>query len=232
MNRLSLWYRGLNKNARVGIAVAFAAVVLALVGVIGYLVLVPQKVEVKFGTIVRDPVDGRVWSDNTQTAMVDPDQAAKYRIEYVDKLSPEHEQELAEKRALEEAEKAMLEESQGLQSVSVPVTAEQAGDMQSLQQSIQSLGSGVVSGMEMAGQIGDTKSQLVNYRNQIAAVSVPAQFEPTKQQVIQVFDMYIQACDLYLQGIASADMSYIDQANSLVSDATTKLQNLVPPALP
>lgn len=230
MNRLSLWYRGLGRNAKIAIVAVFTIVVLVVVGVVGYLVLVPQKVKVKYGTIVRDPVDGHVWSDNTKTAMVDPDKASKYRVEYVDKLSPEHEKELADQKAQLEAEKAKLEESKGLESVDVSVPAEQFGDIQALQQDIQSMGSEVVSGLEMAGQISATKSQLVDYRNQIAAVSLPAQLEPFKQQIIGIFDMYIQACDLYLQGIASADMTYIQQASDLASEATAKIQGLVPQA--
>jgi len=230
MNRLSLWYTGLDRKVKIAVGAGFALVVIVLAAVIGYLVFVPQKVEVKYGTIVRDPVDGHVWSDNTKTVKVDPDQASRYRIAYVDKLSPEHEKELTDAKAREAADAEALANSQGLESVNIPVSGQQVGDMQSLSKNIQSMGSEVVSGMEMAGQIASTKSQLVSYRNQISAVAVPSQLEPTKQQMLQVFDMYIQACDLYLQGIATADMTYIDQANSVANDATVKLQNVLAPA--
>jgi hypothetical protein len=227
MRKLSLWYGGLGRSTKIALTSVFVIVVVILVAAIGYMLLHPKKVEVKYGTIVRDPIDGHVWSNNTKTAMVDPDKVGDYKVEYVDKYSPQHEKELEAQKASEQAQQQQLAQSQGLQSQSFVVPSDQTSVMQNIQQGVTQAGSSVITGMEMASQIGSTKSTLVSQRNQIAAIPVPAQFESLKQQTLQVFDKYIHACDLYLDGIATADMTKIEEAQNLVSEANAQMQSLL-----
>ncbi len=227
MSRITIWYRGLGKGARIGVIAVSAVVLLAIVGAIGYMVFHPQKVQVRYGTIVRDPVDGHVWEDNTKTAWVDPSQADDYRVEYVDKLSPEHEQQAAA-QAAETQQQAAGESPSGLTKLQAPIDEQTMQDLETLQSNIETAGDSLISGMEMASQISSTKSTLVNYRNQLAAIPVAPELEPLKQQGLQVFDMYIQACDLLLQGIANADMSQVQQAGNLINEANAKVRGLMP----
>jgi uncharacterized protein YwqG len=226
MNRFTFWYRGLGKTARIMVIAVVVIVIIAVVGSIGYLVLHPKKVMVKYGTIVRDPVDGHVWEDKTKTAWVDPSEADNYRIEYIDKLSPEHEKEAAEKQAAQE--QAQQGQQTGLTTLEAPVSAQTMKDMETLQQNIETMGSSVISGMEMAKRVSDTKATLVDYRNQIAATAVPPELEPLKQQSLQLLDMYIQACDLYLQAMANPSMATIQQANDLINRANDIVRSLIP----
>lgn len=226
MGRLTLWYRGLGKSARTILVAAGVVVLLAVVGSIGYMLFYPQKVQVRYGTIVRDPVDGHVWEDNTRTIWVDPAQAGSYRIEYVDRLSPENEQKLAEEKAA--LARVDAENPAGLTRIQAPIPDKTLEDIETLQYNIEAAGSSLISGMEMAAEISNTKSALVSYRNQLAGIAVPAELEPIKQQGLQIFDMYIQACDLYLQGIANSDMSAVQQASSLINEANSRVRGLIP----
>lgn len=227
MRRLSLWYGGLSRTTKYVLTGAFVAIVIILVVVTGVMILNPKKVEVRYGTIVRDPVDGHVWSNETKIAMVDPEEAANYKVEYVDKYSPEHEKEIEAQKASEQAEQQKLAQSQGLQSQSFLVPSDQASVMKDIQQGVEQAGTSVITGMEMASQIGSTKSTLVSQRNQIAAVSVPAEFESLKQQTLQIFDKYIRASDLYLDAIATADVTKIEEAQNLVSEANSQMESLL-----
>jgi hypothetical protein len=225
MNRITLWYRGLGRGAKVLVISVAAVIFLAVVGSIGYMVFHPRKVQVRYGTIVRDPLDGHVWEDKTKTILVDPSKANNYRVEYIDKLSPEHEQQAVEQKAAVEQQ---AQQPAGLATLQAPIPAETMQDLETLQQNIETTGSTLVKGMEMASEISNTKSTLVDYRNQLAAVSVPPELEPLKQQGLQLFDMYIQACDLYLQGIATSNMAVIQQASNLINEANDKARSLVP----
>jgi flagellar basal body-associated protein FliL len=226
MSRMTVWYRGLGKSSKILVIAVAAVVLLAVVGAIGYMVFHPQKVQVRYGTIVRDPVDGHVWEDNTKTAWVDPSQADNYRVEYVDKLSPEHEEQATAQAAQEQ--QAAGQSSSGLSRLQAPIDSKTMEDLETLQANIETAGNSLISGMEMASQISDTKSTLVNYRNQLAAIPVAPELEPLKQQGLQVFDMYIQACDLLLQGIANTNMAQIQQAGDLINQANAKVQSLMP----
>lgn len=227
MRRLSLWYGGLSRTAKVAMTSAFVAIVLILVIAIGVMTLNPKKVEVRYGTIVRDPVDGHVWSNDTRTAMVDPEKAANYKVEYVDRYSPEHEKELEAQKASDEAREQELAQSKGFESQSFLVPSDQVAVMQDIQQGVEEAGTSIISGMEMASQIGSTKSTLVAQRNQIAAVSVPAQFESLKQQTLEIFDKYIRASDIYLDAIATADITKVEEAQNLVSEANSQMESLL-----
>jgi hypothetical protein len=100
--------------------------------------------------------------------------------------------------------------------------------LDTLQGNVNTAGKSVLTSLEMAQKIGDTKSSLVSYRNQIAAMSVPPQLASIKQQVLQAFDLSIQACDLYLTGIANKSMAQIQQANGLMNQASAIIKSLVP----
>lgn len=228
MSRITVWYRGLGKGTKTLVIAVSAIVFLAVLGSIGYMIFHPQKVQVRYGTIVRDPVDGHVWEDNTKTAWVNPSQANDYRVEYVDKLSPEHEQEAAAQQAAVAEQQAAGENPSGLTRLQAPIDEQTMQDLETLQSNIETAGNSLVSGMEMASEISNTKATLVDYRNQLAAISVPPELEPMKQQGLQIFDMYIQACDLYLQGIATSNMDMIQQASSLLNDANAKVRALIP----
>jgi len=225
MSRLTIWYRGLGKGSRTFVIVACTVVVLVAVGAIGYMIFNPKKVQVKYGTIVRDPVDGHVWTDNTKTAWVNPSESRNYRIEYVDKLSPEHEKEQQQQAT---AAQTPGSQQQSVQTLTAPVSSNTLSQLDTLQGNVNTAGKSVLTSLEMAQKIGDTKSSLVSYRNQIAAMSVPPQLASIKQQVLQAFDLSIQACDLYLTGIANKSMAQIQQANGLMNQASTIIKSLVP----
>jgi hypothetical protein len=223
MDKIRRWYKGLSGSGKALVAVAVAVVIIAIVGSIGYMVLNPKKVQVRFGTIVRDPVDGHVWEDKTKTAYVNPSQAGNYRVEYIDKLSPEH-----EVQASQQQQQQQQQQQPGLENLSSPISSNQVQQIENLQKNVQTAGSSVLTGLEMASKINETKASLVSYRNQIAALVLPAELVPKQQQIISAFDMYIQACDLYLQGIANSDMSAIQQANGLIDQATQTIRSLIP----
>jgi hypothetical protein len=225
MDKIRRWYKGLSGSGKALVAVAVAVVIIAIVGSIGYMVLNPKKVQVRFGTIVRDPVDGHVWEDKTKTAYVNPSQAGNYRVEYIDKLSPEH---AAQKATETNPTGAPAEQAGGVTNLEAPISNQQVQQIESLQKNVQTAGKSVITGLEMASKINETKASLVSYRNQIAALVLPAELVPKQQQIISAFDMYIQACDLYLQGIANSDMSAIQQANGLIDQATGVIRSLVP----
>ncbi len=227
MDRIRLWYKDLSGNGKALVAVAVAVVIIAIVGTIGFMILNPKKVQVRYGTIVRDPVDGHVWEDKTKTAYVNPSQAGNYRVEYIDKLSPEHEQQQAQQAQQAQQQQA----TPPIEALGNTLTSSQVQQIETLQGNVKTAGGEVLQGLKMASQINDTKANLVSYRNQIAALQLPAVLVPKQQQILSAFDMYIQACDLYLQGIANSDMSAIQQANNLIDQATQVIKSLIPAGL-
>ena len=130
MGKLTLWYRGLDKSVRIIVVTAGVVVLLAVVGSIGYMLFHPQKVQVRYGTIVRDPVDGHVWEDKTQTLWVDPAQAGNYRIEYVDRLSPENEQKLAEEQAAQALAQVDADSPAGMTRIQAPIPDQTLRDIE------------------------------------------------------------------------------------------------------
>jgi hypothetical protein len=228
MNRISLWYSGLGRRTKLILAGLGIAVALVVIAMVAYMLLVPKKVEVRYGTIVRDPLDNYIWEDNTQTAWVDPSEASEYRIEYIDKYSPEHQEQIdKEKEAITE-ELNKIEEGSGLETIQTSVPVDTIADLNTLQQNITVMGQDIISGLEMANEISEYKSILLDYRNQVASLSLVPELEPLRQKALQILDLYIEACDLYLQAISTADYSYIDQANILIQQATELIQSLLP----
>ena len=65
-------------------------------------------------------------------------------------------------------------------------------------------------------------------RSQAASIALPPELEPLRTQAIQVLDMYISACDFYLDAIATGDLTKVDQANALIQEATNIIQGLLP----
>jgi hypothetical protein len=125
MNRIIHWYH--SKGFRHRHAIMAAGIIACLVGagIVSYIILVPRKVEVRYGTVVRDPVDGHIWEENTKTIEVNPDQTEKYSVKYVDKLSPEHEQQVAQEEAQKAQQQAELEQLKGVEKLGIPMTSQQ-----------------------------------------------------------------------------------------------------------
>ena len=71
---------------------------------------------------------------------------------------------------------------------------------------------------------------MINYRNQIAATPVSPEIEPVKQRLLLIFDKYIQASDLYIQAIVTADLSKAAQADVLVNEANAMVEEILPVA--
>jgi hypothetical protein len=228
MNRLSHWYSGLSRGAKITITGLGIAIALAVIVIVAYMLLVPKQVEVRYGTIVRDPIDNHIWEDNTQTAWVNPSEAGDYRVEYVDKLSPEHEEQIKKEQEAIAQQQQQLEDSSGLEAMQSSIPTDTIADLNTLQQNVQVMGQDIISGMEMANEISEAKSTLVDYRNQVASMYLAPELEPLRQKALQVLDMYIGACDLYLQAIATGDLSHIDEANALIQQASEMIQSLIP----
>jgi len=195
-------------------------------GIVGYILLVPVKVEVRYGTIVRDPVDGHVWEDHTKTIQVDSDETDKYSVKYVDKLSPEHEQQRAQEEAQKAQKQAEQEQLKGYEKLGIPLSSQELINIQITLQNVDVSGTNVIEGIELSNALSETKSKLVNYRNQIAAMPMAAEVAPFKDRVLTVFDKYIQACDLYLLAMTEANQSYMQQANVLVNEASALMPHI------
>jgi hypothetical protein len=188
-------------------------------GIISYILLVPVKVEVRYGTIVRDPVDGHVWEDHTKTIQVDSDETDKYSVKYVDKLSPEHQQQRAQEEAQKAQKEAQMAQLSGIEKMGIPLTSQQLINLRVMLENVDVAGVNVIEGVELSSALSETKSKLIGYRNQIAAMSIAAEVASFRDRVLTVFDKYIQACDLYLLAMSEANQSYLYQANTLVNEA-------------
>ena len=230
MNGLSRWYHIRSHKSRKAIVVLGVAVSLAVVGIIGYPLLAPHKVNVRYGTIVRDPVDGHVWEDHTKTIRVNADKAGKYTVEYIDKLSPEHQQQAAQEKTQEAEKAAQAESTQVIEPATPLVTNEQLANMKTAQQSVDTVARSIIDGMKMLSGFVEAKNQMINYRNQIAAMPVAQEIEPAKQRLLLIFDKYIQASDLFIQAIVTADRSKATQADALVKEANAMVEDVLPVA--
>jgi hypothetical protein len=228
MHRLTLWYAGLSRGAKAGLWAGMGVLAAMIVIVVAWMTLTPDKVMVRYGTIVRDPIDNHVWEDNTQTAWVDPSEAGNYKVEYVDRYSPEHEEQLKKEREELAAKEGELAKSTGMQALETSIPSETFQDLNTLQKNIDVMGQDIITGMEMANEISRTKSTLVSYRNQVAGIALAPELEPMRRQVLQIFDLYIKACDLYLQAIATGDLTLVDEANALIKQAGEAIQALMP----
>lgn len=206
--------------------VAGVAACLVGVGIVGYILLVPGKVEVRYGTVVRDPVDGHVWEDHTKTVQVDSDKTDKYSVKYVDKLSPEHQQQQAQEEAQKAQKEAQMAQLNGIEKMGIPLTSQQMINLRVMLENVDVAGVNVIEGVELSSALSETKSKLIGYRNQIAAMPIAAEVASFKDRVLTVFDKYIQACDLYLLAMSEADQSYLQQANVLVNEASALIPHM------
>lgn len=228
MNRFTYWYSGLGRGAKTAIAAGGIALAAVVIVAIFFMVLTPKKVEVRYGTIVWDPMDGHVWEDNTQTIWVEASEAGGYRVERIEKLSPEHEEQLRQRREELAKEQQQAEQSTGYQNIESAFPSDTFAQLNALQQNIEAAGQDIVSGMEMANQVYAAQTTLVEYRGQVASMALPPDLESLRTQALQVFDLYIAACDLYLDAIAGGDLSLVDQANALIQEANAIVQGFVP----
>jgi hypothetical protein len=206
--------------------VAGVAACLVGVGIVGYILLVPGKVEVRYGTVVRDPVDGHVWEDHTKTVQVDSDKTDKYSVKYVDKLSPEHQQQQAQEEAQKAQKEAQMAQLNGIEKMGIPLTSQQLINLRVMLENVDVSGSNIIQGIELSNALSTTKSKLVGYRNQIAAMSVSAEVASFKGRALTIFDKYIQACDLYLLAMSEANQNYMYQANALVNEASALIPHI------
>lgn len=229
MNRLAIWYNNLDMGRKKRITAAGITLAIIALVVVAYIVFVPRKVTVTYGEIIRDPVDGHVWEDNTETKTVSSKDADKYTVKYVDKLSEEHQKEKEEQEAQEAAQAQQdAEANQGLQQAQVVLTEQQIKDIQTLQQNLETIGPQVITGFQMTNSLEQTRNTLTNYRNQLVNTSVPGEIEGLKQTAVQIFDKLIQSCNLYISAIANADIGLFTQANAIINDAFTQLLSIAP----
>lgn len=228
MSRLTYWYSGLSRGAKTALTIGGIALAVVAAVAILYLVLTPEKVEVRYGTIVWDPIDGHVWEDNTQTILVEASEAGNYRVERIEKLSPEHAEQQAQLQAQLDKEQTEQEQTSGFENIESAFPADTFAQLNALQQNIETTGSDIISGMEMANQIYTAQLTLIDYRDQAASLALPPELEGVRTQALEVLDMYINACDLYLDAIASGDLSLVDQANALIQEANSIVQGLIP----
>jgi hypothetical protein len=226
MSRVSLWYLGLSRRSKRLLTAAAVLIALAVGIFIICLSTAPRQVEVKNGTIVWDPVDGHIWEDNTETLLVDSAEASKYGVTYVVKYSDEHAEQLQVQEDAELAEREQMEESSGLEPITTSVPTQYLEDLEMAKHNMDITGYDIITGLEMADLLKDFRNTLQYWYDQIAATPAIPEVETYKQQALSALDKGIQAIDLYLQGIATAYPPYFDQANALLKEAATIIQNL------
>ena len=226
MSRISLWYLGLSRRSKIVFTTAAAIVALAAGIFVIFLMTAPQQVEVKNGTIVWDPIDGHIWEDNTETLWVDSSEASEYRVTYVVKYSDEHAEQLKLKQDAELAEKEQLDEAQGLEAITTSVPTQYLEDLATAKHNLAIMGQDIVTGLDMANMLNDFKAGLQYWYDQIAATPAIPEVETYKQQALSAMQKAISAIDLYLQGIATANPQYFEQANALLREAAAIIQSL------
>jgi plastocyanin len=226
MNRLTDWYLGLSRASKIAL-ISGGIIIAAIIAIaVLYMVFTPAKVEVKYGTIVRDPIDNYVWEDNTQTIWVAPEEAGNYRIEYITKYSDEHQQQIDEEQQRLAEQQQQLANSQGYESVQTVMPQGTLEDLNKLQESISVLSQDVMTGLEMINEIAETQAALQAHYNEIAAYSVIPQAEQYKQTYLSAISLWIQSCDMALKGIETTDQSYFSQAQNLFNQAIAIVQEL------
>jgi hypothetical protein len=226
MDRIIHWYHTRGFRHRKAIVALGIIACLVGAGIIAYILMAPKKVEVRYGTVVRDPRDGRIWEDNTRTVKVDPDQTEKYEVKYVDKLSPEHAQQVAQEEAIKAQEEAELEKLKGVEKLGIPMTSQELINLRIMMENADISGENIVQGIELSNALSETRNKLIGYREQIAGMSTTAEVASFKERAVTIFDKYIQACDLYLKAISEADQSVLYQANALVNEASALIPHV------
>jgi putative lipoic acid-binding regulatory protein len=229
MSGFTLWYARLSRKARIALLSVVGILIVIIIAAVGYMVLVPEKVQVRFGTIVRDPIDGHVWEDDTQTLMVKPSEAGNYQVTYVDKLSDEHQQQMDQEKQELEKQRQELANSTGVEAVQSVVPADTMKNVQTVQNNMQTMSADVITGMQIANEIDQTRNSLISFRNQVASMPLPPELEPLRQQGLQILDMAIEACHLTLEFIATGNQAILQQAQSLMQQAADAWSKLIAP---
>ncbi len=227
---MRLWYARQSRAVRTAIICGGTAVVIAALIAVIWMIQNPGKVQVTYGKIVKDPRCGHVFEDDTQTIWVKPSEAADYKLEveerYCDQCQEEIKAEVA-RRIEEEKERG---ESSGLEAITMTIPEDQMQQLESLQSNIKTMQYEVVKGIEMANQIVNARNGLVEFRNTIASTGLPPELstlESKKQELLQIIDLYIAACDLGIKAIDTADMGYASQAQDLLDEANARVQAIV-----
>ncbi len=219
MNRLSLWYAKLERKTRIAMICAGSVVALVVVVLIAYMILVPEKVTVRYGEVVRDPVDGYVWSDNTQTIMVNPSEAGSYKVTYVDQLSEAHQKEKDDKAAAEKQKQDALVKYPGLPALSAVIPTQQMQDMETMTANIDTMKDQVTSSLEMINQMDQILASLTEFRNAVVNMTVPPEAQPIVQKLLSGLDKYIAAGNLFMKALETGNADYVKQASALLEEA-------------
>jgi hypothetical protein len=231
MNKLRYWYHKQSRQARRAVVVAAVLGCLVAAGIVAYSLFAPGKVEVRYGTIVRDPVDGHVWEDKTVTVQVSASEAEKYGgVEYIDKMSPEHEEQVAEEQAQETQKIEEVASTEVIQPAKPMMTAEQLESMRNLQSSVDTVSQNIIDGMKILNGIAEAKSELITYRGRLAETPVAPEIEPLKRQLLGIFDNFIRATDLYVQAAVTGNLSLATQANAILAQTNVEVQEFLPKA--
>ena len=231
MNKLKYWYHKQTRQARRAIIAAVVLACLVVAGIIGFSLFSSDNVEVRYGTIVRDPVDGHVWEDKTLTVKVSASEADKYGgVEYIDKMSAEHEQQAAEKQTKKAEEQEEVASSEVVEPATPLMTAEQLESMRNLQSSVDTVSQGIIDGMRILNGIAQAKSELITYRGRLAETPVAPEVEPLKRQLLGIFDNFIRATDLYVQAVVTGNLGLATQANAILAQTNLEVQEFLPKA--
>jgi len=164
--------------------------------------------------------------DNTQTIWVEASEAGNYRVERIEKLSPEHEE---HRRNCSGVGKGA---GGGRGNIGLRVHGgghadRYHRDLQALQQDLDTMSQNVVSGMEMASQISELRSRFKPLRS---GRRIPGDTgNRAIQTAVPLGDKHVHpGLRLGPQGIATADPSCITQAQTLYNEGTAIIQSLDP----
>ena len=211
----------LKKRKKIWIAVGAGAIVVMLIAVM-FMMLSPKKTWVEYGTRVLDK-DGNVINDDTQRALVSIADAGKYRLTVVVRDEGEESGTAAQTNQPLDTTTAP-----GFTTTVISVSPETVASIENLQQSIEAMNQNVITGLDMINMLDGIRASMASYRSIIANTSVPPEFEPNKQKLLQAYDLYISSIDLYLQGISTGNTAYFDQANALIQQANAILASMYP----
>ena len=227
MSGITLWYAKLSHKARIGLLFGAIGLILLIVISVAYMTLVPEKVQVRTGTITRDPIDGYVWEDNTETLMVNPSEVSNYHVEYIDKLSEEHIKQLQEEQQARADERKRLEKATGVEAVEVVVPTSQLEDLETIQKNMSVMSQEVITGMDFANELDEMRTLLKQFRGQVASMTLPPELEPLRQDGWESIDMAIKACTLTLQYIGTGDDALLQQAMDLTERVAAEWQEIM-----
>ena len=227
---MRLWYARQSRAVRAAIVGGGVAVTLVALVAVAWMLMNPGKVQVTYGKIVKDPRCGYVFEDDTRTIWVKPSEAPNYKLEVEERYCEQCQEEIKAEVAARIEEEKELQQSSGLEAMTMAIPEEQMQDLETLQSNIQTMQYQVVKGIEMANQMVETKNELVEFRNTVVNTDLPpelATLESKKQELIEILDLYIAACDLGIKAIDTADTGYAVQAQELLDEANARAQALI-----